>query len=88
MKRNPDFLLKVVAGKQVLVPVGKAAAKFPGMISVNNAGAFIWELLEKDMTMDAVVLEMTKRYDVSTEVAQKDVTLFIERLQSVKAIID
>ena len=88
MKRNADFLLKTVANKLVLVPVGKAAVKFPGMISVNNAGAFIWELLEKDMTMDAVVSEMTKRYDVSAETAQKDAALFIERLRSVKAIID
>lgn len=88
MKRNPDFLLNTVAGKQVLVPVGKAAVKFPGMVSVNNTGAYIWELLENEMTMDAVIAEITTRYDVSAEIAQKDAALFIERLRSVKAIID
>ena len=88
MKRNPDFLLNTVAGKQVLVPVGKAAVKFPGMVSVNNTGAYIWELLENEMTMDAVISEITTRYDVSAEIAQKDAALFIERLRSVKAIID
>ena len=88
MKRNPDFLLNTVAGKQVLVPVGKAAVKFPGMVSVNNTGAYIWELLENEMTMEAVIAEITTRYDVSAEIAQKDAALFIERLRSVKAIID
>ena len=88
MKRNPDFLLNTVAGKQVLVPVGKAAVKFPGMVSVNNTGAYIWELLENEITMDAVIAEITTRYDVSAEIAQKDAALFIERLRSVKAIID
>ena len=88
MKRNPDFLLKTVADKQVLVPVGRAAAKFPGMVSVNSTGAYIWEILENELTMDVVVDSITKRYEISNEIARKDATVFIERLKSVKAIID
>lgn len=88
MKRNPDFLLKSVAGKQVLVPVGKAAAAFPGMITVNGSGKFIWEFLEQEHTFEDVVKAMTDHYEVSTETAQKDATVFIERLRSVKAIIE
>ncbi len=88
MKRNPDFLLKDVAGKQVLVPVGKAAAAFPGMITVNGSGKFIWELLIEDKSFDQVVQAMTAHYEVTTETAKKDATVFIERLRTVKAIID
>ena len=88
MKRNPNFLLRDVAGKQVLVPVGKAAAAFPGMITVNGSGKFIWELLEQEHSFDQVVAAMTDRYEVSAETAQKDAALFIERLKTVKAIID
>ena len=31
MKRSEDFLLRQVAGKQVVVPLGKAAVKFQGI---------------------------------------------------------
>lgn len=88
MKRNPDFLLKNVAGKLVLVPVGKAAAAFPGMITVNNSGKFIWELLETDKTFGDVVEAMTRQYEVTAETAKNDAQVFIDRLRTVKAIID
>ena len=88
MKRNPDFLLKNVAGKQVLVPVGKAAAAFPGMITVNGSGKFIWELLINEHSFEQVVAAITAQYDIDTETAETDAAVFIERLRSVKAIID
>lgn len=88
MKRNPNFLLKDVAGKLVLVPVGKAAAAFPGMITVNGSGKFIWELLAEDLSFEELVNAMTQRYEVTAETAQKDAAVFIERLRSVNAIID
>ena len=88
MKRNPDFLLKNVAGKQVLVPVGKAAAAFPGMITINGSGKFIWELLSEDKSIDQVVEAITVQYEIDAETAKKDVTIFVDRLRTAKAIID
>lgn len=88
MNRNPDFMLRDVAGKLVLVPVGKAAVAFPGMITVNPAGKFIWELLETPHTLEEVVQAMTDRYEVSEETAYADAKIFIDRLRSVKAVIE
>lgn len=88
MKRSNDFLLKNVAGKLVLVPVGKAAVSFPGMITVNPAGQFIWELLETEQTLDSVTQAMTARYEVDAETAREDAKVFIDRLKTVKAITE
>lgn len=88
MKRNPDFILRNVAGKLVLVPVGKAAAAFPGMITVNTAGKFIWELLETPQTLEQIVEAMTERYEVSKETACTDAKTFLDRLMSVKAVTE
>ena len=38
MKGNKDFLLREVADSLVLVPVGEAARRFPGMIRLNETG--------------------------------------------------
>ena len=70
------------------MPVGKAAAIFPGMITVNGSGKFIWELLVEDKTFEQVVNAITNHYEIDAETAQKDASIFIERLRSVKAIID
>lgn len=86
MKRNENFLLRQVAGKQVVVPVGKAAAEFPGMITLNDTGAFLWELLQTEQTMDSLAAAVTEKYEVSAETALEDTKKFVEKLFSVGAI--
>ena len=87
MKRSADFLLRQVAGEQVLVPVGTAAVSFPGMISVNDSGSYIWQLLEQEQTMDVLVEAMTQRYDVDADQARQDTEAFVKKLSKVQAII-
>lgn len=87
MKRSADFLLRDVAGTLVVVPVGAAVSDFPGMITLNPTGAYIWELLEQEHTVESLVDALTARYDVSAEKARADVEAFIDRLKSTGAII-
>ena len=68
--------------------MGKAVSAFPGMITVNDSGKFIWELLEQPCSFDHVVEAMTQQYAVDAETARKDATVFIRRLQSVQAILE
>lgn len=87
MKRSADFLLRDVAGTLVVVPVGAAVSGFPGMITLNPTGAYIWELLEQEQTVDSLVEAITARYDVDAKKAREDVEAFVERLQSTGAIV-
>lgn len=53
MRRNENFILRRVADMSVIVPLGAAAEAFPGMISVNETGAFLWDLLEQEQTLQS-----------------------------------
>lgn len=86
MKRNPDFLLREVAGTLVIVPVGEASANFKGMITLNATSAYLWELLETEQTQQSLVDALTARYDVDAETAAKDVENFIQKLSVVEAV--
>lgn len=86
MIRSADFLLREVAGTLVIIPVGKASAKFKGMITLNATSAYLWELLETEQTKDFLVEALTTRYEVDAETATKDVEAFIEKLSLVEAI--
>ena len=88
MKRNPEFLLRDVAGTKVIVPVGDAVAGFPGMMTVNDCGAYIWELLEYEQTVASITDALTQEYDVSHETALADTEKFVEKLRNTGAIID
>lgn len=87
MKRNPDFLLRSVADSLVIVPVGQAALDFPGMITLNPTGAYIWELLETEQTVQSLTDSVVARYEVEEEKARQDVEAFVGRLQPTGAIL-
>lgn len=86
MVRNENFLMQEVAGKQVVVPVGTAAAEFPGMITLNETGAFLWGLLETERTEQSLLEAILEQYDVAPETAKTDIAVFLDRLKKVGAI--
>ena len=86
MKRNSDFLLREVADTLVIVPVGKAAVAFSGMITLNATSAFLWELLETDQTEQFLVDALTSRYAVEEAKAREDVEAFLKKLLQIGAV--
>jgi len=88
MKRNPDFLLREVAGKRVIVPVGKAVAEFPGMITLNATGACIWQLLETEQSPDTLADTIAVKYEVDRQTAYADVVKFLDKLRPTGAITE
>ena len=41
MKVKDGFVLRAIAGSNIVVPVGAATAQFNGMITLNDSGAFL-----------------------------------------------
>ena len=86
MKRSENFLLREVADTLVIVPVGEAAISFPGMVTLNGTGAYIWELVEENRTVAELTKALMDMYEVGQETAQKDVESFIQQLIPIGAI--
>ena len=86
MKRNVNYLLREVAGSWVVVPVGQAARDFSGMMRLNSTGRFLWELLEQEQTEESLVKALLERYDVTADVASKDVAAFLDSIRSAGAL--
>lgn len=87
MKQSPDFLLRDVADSLVLVPVGAATERFPGMITLNETGSFLWEALAAEQTLDSLTALLLEQYQVEPELARKDVEAFLSKLLAVGAVI-
>ncbi|MBR7122303.1 MAG: PqqD family protein [Oscillospiraceae bacterium] len=87
MKRSSDFLLREVAGTLVIVPVGAAVSTFPGMITLNATGAYLWEQLETEQTEQTLAQALTDCYEVTQEKALEDVKAFVARLRPTGAIV-
>ena len=86
MKIKDNFMLRKVADCFVVVPIGPAVAQFNGMINLNEAGAFLWQLFESDSTVDQVVNAMLEQYDVDEITAKNDVEKFVSQLREASLI--
>lgn len=88
MRRNPDYLMREVADTVVVVPVGAATLNFSGMITLNATGAFLWQLLEQEQTIESLTAAIVAEYEVTGEIACEDVEQFIQRLRSAGALLE
>ena len=81
MKLKYKFIIRSVAGNSVALAVGDDNQKFNGMIKLNSVGEFIFKLLEKEITLDGIISEITNKYDVSAEDAKEATLPFIDTLR-------
>ena len=86
MKINPGFALKDIAGSYVVVPVGDNLVDFSAMITLNETGAFLWNLLAEDISIEELADELCKEYDVPKAEAIEDVKAFAETLIEKKVL--
>lgn len=81
MKIKNTFLLRNVAGNNVVLPMGASAESFSGMMTLNETGAFLWNNLQRDTTMEELVNALLSEYNVSAEQAKEDASNFVETLR-------
>lgn len=83
MRIEKEFILREIAGDYILVPVGNTALEFNGLLTVNAIGAFLWERMKKETTIDALTAAVLEEYEVDADTARKDVEEFVASLQKV-----
>lgn len=82
-KANPSFILRKIAGDNVLISVGDGVASFSGIISLNESAKTMWECLQIGATESDLINSLCDAYEVSQEHACEDVknvlSILIER---------
>lgn len=86
MKTKKGFMLRSVADTHIVVPVGQASVDFNGLITLNDTGAFLWEHLADGCTYDELLNALLSEYDVSEDVAKKDIDAFIKTAENAGVI--
>lgn len=82
MKIKDTFILRNVAGNNIVLPVGASSDAFSGMMTLNESGVFLWNSLKKDTDMDGLINAMLSEYNVSADQAKQDVEEFVKSLRS------
>ncbi len=86
MKIRSGFILRQVMDIYVVMGIGSEAYVPNQIMSVNEVGAFLWNILEKGAEKRELVDSLTKEYDVDEQTAAADVEKFLAQLRE-KALI-
>ena len=88
MIASKNFILRDIAGEHILVPVGSAAARLNGIVTLNDSGCFVWKRLVSGATAEELVGAVMGEYDVDRETAAADIAAFAAAMRAAGAIED
>lgn len=63
MKRHQDYSLVNIEGHYILMPVGQAIETMCKDVEINEVGAFIWEQMKEDTTVEDIARACMKEYE-------------------------
>lgn len=75
MKTKKGFELRDVCGENVIIAEGIENIDFTKLINLNETAAFLWKKASErtSFTADELAADLVDAYEVSAEVARKDV---------------
>ena len=88
MRLNKDFEIVEVAGENMAVPLGEEAASLNGVVALSSAAAYLLRQLIEDRTREELLELLLQEYDVKPEVAEEDLSKFLEELTAIGLILE
>jgi hypothetical protein len=88
MKIKKGFVLRQVCGENVVVGEGLDAINFGKLLSLNETAAWLWQQTTAmgDFTVDSLVAKLLEEYDVTEDIARRDVTNIVNEWQKVAVV--
>lgn len=86
MKLKEGYVLKQVADSWVVLPFGEELLNFNGMLNLNDSGAMLWHVLEKDCRVEALTEALLSEYNVTKEQAAIDAEEFLRKLINIGCV--
>lgn len=72
-KASENYILRKVAGRNILVSVGEGVANFCGVITLNESAVVLWNCLKEGAAKEELIAALTENFDVTNEQAALDV---------------
>lgn len=85
-QRNSNFIYRQIVDEAVLVPIHQDVADMDCIYTLNDVGAFIWDLLKEPQTREALIAGVLADYDIDPEVVTADVSQFLDEMTLVGAL--
>lgn len=79
MRISDDYILKNIVGDYIVVPIGDSV-DINSMISVNESGVRIWNMIEDNKSLDEIADNFVTEYGISKQEAINDIDEFLKEM--------
>ena len=86
MNVRKQLVKRTIAGDVILVPVGDASLELKGLLTLNETGERMWDLLLPCDTEEALVQHMLEEYEVDEATLRTDVREFLAQLRQLEIL--
>jgi len=87
-KQSDGFVEQSVGGETILVPLVDSVAQMNEVITLNELGTFIYNLLKEPKAFEEILSYVLTEYDVSNERAKQDLNNFLKSALEKEIIIE
>jgi methyltransferase-like protein len=81
VSRSPSIVTRKTGNEYVLVPVANNIADMNSVYTLNETGAFLWEMIDGRKTISDLIESLISEYEIDKETAAADVMSFIEEMK-------
>jgi coenzyme PQQ synthesis protein D (PqqD) len=75
-----EFVTRRIADETIIVPVVSGVGDLDAIFTLNEVGSHIWNLIESPTTVQAIVEDVVRVFDVPPDRAESDVVEFLNKL--------
>lgn len=80
MKIRNDLVLRKVGGTWAVFPIGEGLNAYRNIMKLNDTGAFLWQKLCQEISMEKLTVEFAKEYGLDKENAAATVEQYVNML--------
>lgn len=77
---NKNYILRKIAGEEVLVSVGGEIVDFCGVVKLNASAGVLWKTLQRGAAREELVKALVDEFSIAEEQAREDVEASLQVL--------
>lgn len=85
-QKDSNIVSRKIADEVILVPIRQNVGDLENIFTLNEVGTFIWELINGKRKVKDIKEMIVEEFDVSPQVAEKDLMEFIQQLEEINGI--
>lgn len=80
LSHSESVVTRKTGNEYILVPITNNIADMTSVYTLNETGAFIWELIDGKKNVEEIISALTSEYDTDNKTASEDVFSFIDNM--------